>query len=100
MGVTVLCHGSQQYQTTTDGEKVMGPMCHTYLLKSPEQQTSCWHMECLQGRDAEAQTEMHHNFIESKEGKKVALRGGNQAESSRDSICTVWSWRISQQLSI
>lgn len=38
--------------------------------------------------DAEAQTEMHHNFIESEEGKKVASRGGHQAGSSRDRVCT------------
>ena len=45
--------------------------------------------------DVEAQTEMHYNFIEAKEGKKVAPTGGHKAGSSRDRVCTAWSWWIS-----
>lgn len=49
--------------------------------------------------DVEAQTEMHYNFIEAKEGKKVAPTGGHKAGSSRDRVCTAWSWWISPQRS-
>lgn len=50
--------------------------------------------------DAEAQTEMQHNFIESKEEKKIAPRGGQRAGITRDRVGPVWPWWTSHQLSI
>ena len=77
-------------------------MCLTLSLKSPEQLMSCWHLECLQSgvSDAEAQTEMQHNFIESKEEKKIAPSGGQRAGITRDRVGPVWPWWTSHQLSI